>query len=212
MCLVDPNKFWPGFTLSQPGFSKSCWVRFPQLHGTNMYMGLFPGHESLTKYVSCGSKQNLTWVYFYSAWFLEICWCSFRSASRHQYMIRFPWPGPPLTSSSLSPPSKPKNWMRDLSEPNKIWPGFTFTQPGFSKTCWVHFPQLHGTNVYRRVVSLGLESPTKYVPRFPWPSGPKLDMVYFPSAWFLKNLLGYVSLSFTASTCREESFHLALGT
>ena len=128
------------------------------------------------------------------------------------YMIRFPWPGPPLTSSSLSPPSKPKNWMRDLSEPNKIWPGFTFTQPGFSKTCWVHFPQLHGTNVYRRVVSLGLESPTKYVPRFPWPSGPKLDMVYFSSAWFLKNLLGYVSLSFTASTCREESFHLALGT
>ena len=86
MCLVDPNKFWPGFTLTQPGFSKSCWVRFPQLHGTNIYMGLFPGHESLTKYVSCGSKQILTWVYFYSAWFLEICWCSFRSASRHQYI------------------------------------------------------------------------------------------------------------------------------
>jgi len=38
------------------------------------------------------------------------------------------------------------------------------------------------------------------------------DMVYFPSAWFLQNLLGYVSLSFTASTCREESFHLALRT
>ena len=28
-------------------------------------------------------------------------------------------------------------------------------------------------------------------------------------AWFLKNLLAYVSLSFTAPTCREESFHCA---
>ena len=49
-------------------------------------MGLFPGHESLTKYVSCGSKQILTWVYFYSAWFLKISWGWFRSASRHQYI------------------------------------------------------------------------------------------------------------------------------
>ena len=156
MCLVDPNKFWPGFTLTQSGFSKSCWVRFPQLHGTNMYMGLFPGHESLTKYVSCGSKQILTWVYFYSAWFLEICWCSFRSASRHQYMIRFPWPGPPLTSSSLSPPSKPKNWMRDLSEPNKFDLG---------------------------LLLLSLVS---------------------------QKLVGFISLSFTAPTCTEESFHSVL--
>ena len=47
-------------------------------------------------------------------------------------MIRFPWPGPPLTSSSLSPPSKPKpksktrNPIRepkpDLSEPLFIVP------------------------------------------------------------------------------------------
>ena len=49
------------------------------------------------------------------------------------------------------------------------------------------------------------------MPRFPQPSGPKqfFTWVYFPSAWFLKNLLGYVSLSFTAPTCREESFHCA---
>ena len=220
MCLVDPNKVWPGFTFTQSGFSKSCWVCFPQPCVTNIAMGFVSlGLENIQTYVPrfpqpSGPNQNLTCVYFPSGCLLKNYWCPFCSASRNQhiYMIRFPWPGPPLTSSSLSPPSKPKNWMRDLSEPNKIWPGFTFTQPGFSKTCWVHFPQLHGTNVYRRVVSLGLESPTKYVPRFPWTSGPKLDMVYFPSAWFLKNLLGYVSLSFTASTCREESFHLALGT
>ena len=96
MCLVDPNKFWPGFTLSQPGFSKSCSVRFPQLHGTNIYieyMGLFPGHESLTKNVSCGPKQILTCVYFHSAWFLKNLLGSFPSALRHQhcYRICFPW-------------------------------------------------------------------------------------------------------------------------
>ena len=65
-----------------------------------------------------------------------------------------------------------------------------------------------------RVVSLGLENLTKYVPHFPRPSGPKpiLTSVYFPSAWFLKSLLGYVSLSFMAPACREESFHSALRT
>ena len=52
------------------------------------------------------------------------------------------------------------------------------------------------------------------MPRFPRPSGPKhfFTWVSFHSAWFLKNLLGYVSLSFTAPTCREESFHSALRT
>ena len=98
-----------------------------------------------------------------------------------------------------------------LLDPNKFLHGFTFPQPSFSKTCWVRFPQLHGTNTYRRLVSLGLENLTKYVTHFPRPSRPKqiLTSVYFPSAWFLKNLLGYVSLSFTAPTCREESFHCA---
>ena len=97
MCLVDPNKFWPGFTLTQPGFSKSCWVRFPQLHGTNIYMGLFPGHESLTKNVSCVPKQILTCVYFHSAWFLKILLGSFPSAKWHQclYGICFPRPWEP---------------------------------------------------------------------------------------------------------------------
>ena len=74
-------------------------------------------------------------------------------------------------------------------------------------------PQLHGTNVDRKVVSLGLEKLTKYVPRFPrlafW-TQKKIGMVYFPSAWFLKNLVGFVSLSFTSPTCGEELFHSAL--
>ena len=58
------------------------------------------------------------------------------------------------------------------------------------KLVGVRFPQLQGTNVWRRVVSLGLERQTKYVPLFPRPSGPKqiLTLVYYPSAWFLKNL------------------------
>ena len=69
------------------------------------------------------------------------------------------------------------------------------------------FPQLHGTNMYRRVVSLGLENLTKYVPRFPWPSETKqiLSWFYFPSACCLKKLVRFVSLSFTAQNCREQS-------
>ena len=107
MCLVDSNKFWPGFTFTQPGFSKSCWVRFPQLHGTNVYMGFVSlGLESLTKYVPCGPKQIFTWVYFHSAWFLKNLLGLFPSASHHQhcYRIRFPWTWEPkeIRSSFLS--------------------------------------------------------------------------------------------------------------
>ena len=105
-------------------------------------------------------------------------------------MIRFPWPGPPLTSSSLSPPSKPKNWMRDLSEPNKIRPGFTFTQPGFLKFIDVHFAQPHVTNISIGFITLGLDNPKKNLPCFPRPSRPKqnLTLAYFPSVWFLKKM------------------------
>ena len=48
------------------------------------------------------------------------------------------------------------------------------------------------------LVSLGLLDPNFF-----------FSLVYFPSAWFLNNLLGYVSLSFTAPARTEESFHLA---
>ena len=60
-------------------------------------MGLFPGHESLTKNVSCGPKQILTCVYFHSAWFLKNLLGSFPSALRRQhcYRICFPWPWEP---------------------------------------------------------------------------------------------------------------------
>ena len=41
-------------------------------------MGFFSlAHESLTKYVPCGPKQILTWVYFHSAWFLTNWWVHF---------------------------------------------------------------------------------------------------------------------------------------
>ena len=140
MCLVDPNKFWPGFTLTQPGFSKSCWVRFPQLHGTNIYMGLFPGHESLTKNVSCGPKQILTCVYFHSAWFLKNLLGSFPSALRHQhcYRICFPWPWEPKE--------------RCASFPLAFWPQTKFD------LCWLSLILVSQNLLV--FVSLGLKTPT----------------------------------------------------
>ena len=79
----------------------------------------------------------------------------------------------------------------------------------------IRFPQLHGTNMYRRVVSLGLENLTKFVPRFPRSSGPKHFFLHgftFPQPDFSKTCWGYVSLSFMVPTCTEESFHSALRT
>ena len=143
MCLVDPNKLWPGFTLTQSGFSKSCWVHFPQLQNTNVYIGYVSlGHGSLTKHVSCGSKQILTWVYFDSAWFLKILLGLFPSASWHQYLygiISRPWE------------------LTKYVDPNKFWPGFTFTQPGFLKFVGVRFAQPQDTNIY---ICIYIEHPT----------------------------------------------------
>ena len=75
-----------------------------------------------------------------------------------------------------------------LREPNTFWPGFTFPGPNSYKLYWARFAEPHVLNIYRI--------------RFPWPSGPKhiLTWVYFPSAWFIFNLLGLVLLSFTEPT------------
>ena len=75
-----------------------------------------------------------------------------------------------------------------LREPNTFWPGFTFPGPNSYKLYWARFAEPHVLNIYRI--------------RFPWPSGPKhiLTWVYFPSAWFIYNLLGLVLLSFTEPT------------
>ena len=54
-------------------------------------------------------------------------------------------------------------------DPNNFYVGFFSLSLVSQKLVGQRFPQLHGTNTYRRVVSLGLESPTKYVPRFPFP-------------------------------------------
>ena len=74
-----------------------------------------------------------------------------------------------------------------LREPNTFWPGFTFPGPNSYKLYWARFAEPHIINIYRI--------------RFPWPSGPKhiLTWVYFPSAWFIFNLL-LVLLSFTEPT------------
>ena len=39
LSLVDPNKFWPGFTFPQPGFSNFIGVRFAQPLNTNIHIG-----------------------------------------------------------------------------------------------------------------------------------------------------------------------------
>ena len=145
--LVDPNKFWP-FTFTRPGFSKTCWVRFPQARVTNISIGLVSlGLENLQKYAPrfprpSGHKQTLTCVYFSSAWFLKIYWRSFRSASRRQHSL-----------------GQRNMYLVSLGllDTNKIWPGFTFPQPGFSKNCRGSFPSAsYGTNIHIGVVSLGL--------------------------------------------------------
>ena len=74
----------------------------------------------------------------------------------------------------------------DLLDPNIFWPGLTFPRPNFSKIYWGSFrSSLPHQHTYRI--------------RFPWPSGPKhiLTWVYFPSAWFIYDLLGLALLSFT---------------
>jgi len=99
-----------------------------------------------------------------------------------------------------------------LLDPNLTW--FTFPQPGFSKTCWGTFPS---ASRHQHVEKS----------RFTWPWEPNQVCASFPSAFWTQTnfdlgllslslvsqkLVGYVSLSFTAPTCREESFHLALRT
>ena len=110
------------FTFTQPCFSKTCWVNFPQPHVTNISIGFVSlGLESLKKYVPhfpwpsrSGSKQNLTCVYFPSVCFLKIYWCSFRSASRHQHI----YDSFPLTCVYFPPPPnpKPKTKTRSVSQ------------------------------------------------------------------------------------------------
>ena len=39
LSLVDPNKFWPGFTFPQPSFSNFIGVRFAQPLNTNIHIG-----------------------------------------------------------------------------------------------------------------------------------------------------------------------------
>ena len=132
----------------------------------------------------------------------------FPSASCHQHVEK----------SRLTRPWEPNQVC--ASFPSAFWTqtfflrGFTFPQPGFSKTCWGTFPS---ASRHQHVEKS----------RFTWPWEPNQVCASFPSAFWTQTnfdlgllslslvsqkLVGYVSLSFTAPTCREESFHLALRT
>ena len=134
----------------------------------------------------CGPKQILAWVYFDSAWFLKILLGSFPSASWHQYLYGIEVNQTkfdlPVGLLSLSLVSQ-----KLVASRHQRVQKSRFTRPLEPNQVCASFPLAFWTQT-------------------------NFDMVYFPSAWFLQNLLGYVSLSFTASTCREESFHLALRT
>ena len=125
-----------------------------------------------------GIKQFFTWVSFPSAWFLK-------------NLLGY-------VSLSFTAPTCREESFHCASFPLAFWAQSKFDLGLLSlslvspKLVGIRFPQLHGTNVWRRVVSLGLERQTKYVPLFPRPSGPKqnLTSVYFPSAWFLKTCWG----------------------
>ena len=143
-----------------------------------------------------GPKQFFTWVYFPSAWFLK-------------NLLGY-------VSLSFTAPTCREEWFHCASFPLAFQIIFDTGLLSLSLVSQklVGYVSLSFMSPTCRVVSLGLENLTKYVPRFPRParSGPKQFFMWvsFPSAWFLKNLLGNVSLSFTAPTHTEESFHLAL--
>ena len=84
---------------------------------------------------------------------------------------------------------------------NRKYLGFISTSTNFDlgllslgiispKNIAARFTQAHGTNIHIHRI------------RFPWPSGPEhiLTWAYFPSAEFLQNLLGLVSLILAAPT------------
>ena len=89
LSLVDPNKFWPGFTFPQPGFSNFIGVRFAQPLNTNIHICRirfpWPARPNWLVTQPSGPKQIFTCVriHFPSAWFLKFYWGSFSSASGH---------------------------------------------------------------------------------------------------------------------------------
>ena len=133
-----------------------------------------------------------TWVYFPSAWFLK-------------NLLGY-------VSLSFTAPTCREESFHCASFPLAFWTQISFDM-GLLFLSLVSQKRVGGTfpsaSRHQHV-----EKSHFTVPRFPRPSGPKqfLTRVYFPSAWILKNLLGYVSLSFMAPACREESFHSALRT
>ena len=97
------------------------------------------------------------------------------------------------------------------SGPKQILTWFTFPRPGFSKTCWGTFPS---ASLHQHVEKS----------RVTWPCEPNPVCASFPLAFWTQTnfdlgllflslvsqkLVGYVSLSCTAPTCREELFHCA---
>ena len=93
-----------------------------------------------------------------------------------------------------------------LLDPNNFYVGLLSLSLVSQKLVGVRFPQLHGTNTYRRVVSLGFENLTKYMPRFPRPSGPNIFFhgFTFPQPGFSKTCW----VRFPSPTCRVVSLGL----
>ena len=74
------------------------------------------------------------------------------------------------------------------------WPAFTFPWHGFSKTCWVRFPQLQNTNVYR-IHFPRLWEPTQTCVLW---TQTNFDLGLLWLSLVSQNLVGFVSLSFMA--------------
>ena len=149
-----------------------------------------------------------------------LCWGSFLSASRNQHLYRIHFPSLANQMCVVSLVLvlyrlTDTDWLEipDLHFPelhcpqnkvlscNRKYLGFISTSTNFDlgllslglispKNIEAHFTFPPGTNIHIYRIC------------FPWPSGPKqiLTWVYFPSTWFLQNLLGLVSLSLMAST------------
>ena len=149
MCLVDPNKFWPGFTFPQPGFSNLIGVRFAQPLDTNthIYRICFPW-PARPNWLSSLSlvDPNKFWpgFTFPRPGFSNFTGFCFALNTKNTYKICFPWSA--------------RNWLSSFSlvDWNKFWPGFTFPWLGPSNFIGVRFTQPLNTNTHTGFIVLGL--------------------------------------------------------
>ena len=166
-----------GVSFLRLGFLKKLvGVRFSQLHGTNICIGFVS--PSLANQICVSFPSSL----YCTVWRILTGW---------RYLTY-------ISLSSITP----KYGFVSQSQisgfhfhQHKLWPRFSFHRPYLSK---YYCGSFHSASWHQHT----------YRVHFPWPSGPKhiLTWVYFPSAWFIYNLLGLALLSFTEINTHTHTY------